>query len=163
MVWHARDDMEGFSVTAQPEEGGTSIAVTVDRRGMLALVSAVSFFPAVSTRDFTVVLLVVVVASCAAQFGNAAQAALFAETFPTHLRYTGSALSLTGANLVFAAPTPLLCAWLVDIGGVVAVAAYWAGVIVLAMITVALMPDGRSLEGGPLTFGQRRFAATTEV
>jgi len=148
---------------------GGKLADRVGRRQVLligsgvTLVSAVSFFPAVSTRDFTVVLLVVVVASCGAQFGNASQAALFAETFPTHLRYTGSALSLTGANLVFAAPTPLLCAWLVDIGGVVAVAAYWAAVIVLAMITVALMPDGRSLEGGPLTFGQRRFAATTEV
>ncbi|MGI5127843.1 MFS transporter [Pseudonocardia sp. CA-107938] len=148
---------------------GGKLADRVGRRQVLligsgvTLVSAGSFFPAVATRDFTVVLVVVVVASCGAQFGNAAQAALFAETFPTHLRYTGSALSLTGVNLVFAAPTPFLCAWLVDLGGVVAVAAYWVSVIVLAMITVARLPTGRSLEGRPLAFGQPRLGVTTEV
>jgi MFS family permease len=148
---------------------GGKLADRIGRRKVLligsgvTLVSAGSFFAAVATRDFTVVLLVVVVASCGAQFGNAAQAALFAEAFPTHLRYTGSALSLTGVNVVFAAPTPLLCAWLVGIGGVTAVAVYWAGVIVLAMITVARMPDGRSLEGQALTFGQRRPAITADV
>ncbi|QJY44514.1 MFS transporter [Pseudonocardia broussonetiae] len=141
---------------------GGRLADRIGRRTVLligsgvTLVSAVTFFPAVATGDFTAVLLAVVVASCGAQFGNAAQAALFAEAFPTHLRYTGSALGLTGVNVVFAAPTPFLCAWLVGLGGVAAVAAWWAGVIVLAMVTVALMPDGRSLEGLPLAFGRRR-------
>ena len=141
---------------------GGRLADRIGRRQVLligssvTLVSAGSFFPAVTTRDFTTVLLVVVIASCGAQFGNAAQAALFAEAFPTHLRYTGSALGLTGVNLVFAAPTPFLCAWLVGVGGVTAVAGYWIGVIILAMITVALLPDGRSLEGLPLAFARRR-------
>jgi hypothetical protein len=38
MVWHARDEMESLSVSAQPGEGGTSVAVHLDRRGTLALV-----------------------------------------------------------------------------------------------------------------------------
>lgn len=37
MVWHARDELEALSVTAQPEEGGTSIAVHLDRRGTMAV------------------------------------------------------------------------------------------------------------------------------
>jgi len=68
MVWHARDDMEGFSVTAQPEEGGTSIAVTVDRRGMLALVSAVSFIALVSVGPVSIGISQVL----APEFGAAA-------------------------------------------------------------------------------------------
>ncbi|HWD06129.1 MAG TPA: MFS transporter [Amycolatopsis sp.] len=141
---------------------GGKLADRIGRRQVLligsgvTLLSAVLFFPAVATTDFALVMLVVVVASAGAQFGNASQAALFAEAFPTHLRYTGSALSLTGVNVVFAAPTPFLCAWFVGIGGVAAVASYWAGVIVLAMINVALLSDGRSLEGQPLSFGKNR-------
>ena len=143
---------------------GGKLADRIGRRYVLligsgvCLLSAVLFFPAVATGDFALVMLVVVVASCGAQFGNAGQAALFAEAFPTHLRYTGSALCLTGTNIVFSAPTPLLCAWLVGIGGVTAVATYWAAVIVLAMVNLALMRDGRSLEGLPLTFGRKREA-----
>jgi MFS family permease len=141
---------------------GGRLADRIGRRQVLligsgvTLASALLFFPAVGTASFPMVLLVVVAASAGAQFGNAAQAALFAETFPTHLRYTGSALGLTGVNVVFAAPTPFLCAWLVGIGGVTAVTVYWAGVIVLAMVNVALLRDGRSLEGLPLVFGGRR-------
>ncbi|MFC5064813.1 MFS transporter [Actinomycetospora atypica] len=140
---------------------GGKLADRIGRRQVLllgsgvTLASAVVFFPAVATTSVAVVLLVVVAASAGAQFGNAAQAALFAEAFPTHLRYTGSALGLTGVNVVFAAPTPFLCAWLVGLGGVTAVTVYWAGVIVLAMINLALLGDGRSLEGLPLTFGRR--------
>lgn len=36
MVWHAREEWEALSVTAQPEEGGTSIAVRLDRRDTMA-------------------------------------------------------------------------------------------------------------------------------
>jgi hypothetical protein len=37
MVWHARDELEALSVTARSEEGGTSVAVHLDRRGTLAV------------------------------------------------------------------------------------------------------------------------------
>ena len=42
MVWHASDEGEPFSVTARPEEGGTSVAVRLDRRDTLASVQAVA-------------------------------------------------------------------------------------------------------------------------
>jgi hypothetical protein len=37
MVWHARDEIETFRITAQPVDGGTSVAVHIDRGGLLAL------------------------------------------------------------------------------------------------------------------------------
>jgi hypothetical protein len=42
MVWHASDEAEPFSVTAQPEEGGTSVAVRLDRRDTMASIQAVA-------------------------------------------------------------------------------------------------------------------------
>ena len=36
MVWHASNEGEPFSVTAQPEDGGTSVAVRLDRRDTMA-------------------------------------------------------------------------------------------------------------------------------
>jgi hypothetical protein len=36
MVWHAREEFESLSVTAQAEEGGTSVTVRLDRRDTLA-------------------------------------------------------------------------------------------------------------------------------
>ena len=38
MVWHGKDDMETFSVTAKPEAGGTAVAVQVDRRATMGVV-----------------------------------------------------------------------------------------------------------------------------
>jgi hypothetical protein len=38
MFWHAQDEMEVLSVTARPEEGGTSITVRFDRLGTFAVV-----------------------------------------------------------------------------------------------------------------------------
>jgi hypothetical protein len=38
MVWHAHNEMETLRITAQPEEGGTSVAVHVDRGGILAFI-----------------------------------------------------------------------------------------------------------------------------
>ncbi len=68
------------------------------------LVAALIFFRVVNTGNFPLTLAIVAFAQVSAQFGNAGFGALFAEAFPTHMRYTGSALSLTGANLIFAAP-----------------------------------------------------------
>ena len=36
MVWHARQEMEALSVTAQPEQGGTSVTVRVNRLDTMA-------------------------------------------------------------------------------------------------------------------------------
>jgi len=43
--------------------------------------------------------------------------AFLAEQFPTSARYTGSALAYTGANLLFAGPTPFVAAWVLQRSG----------------------------------------------
>lgn len=43
--------------------------------------------------------------------------AFFAEQFPTSSRYTGSALAYTGANLIFAGPTPFVATWIMQESG----------------------------------------------
>ena len=63
------------------------------------------------------------------------------EAFPTNVRYSGSALAYTGANLIAGGPMPVLAAWLVSAAngspwGVVALCAGW-NVLSLAMIFTA--------------------------
>jgi MFS family permease len=43
--------------------------------------------------------------------------AFFAEQFPTSSRYSGSALAYTGANLIFAGPTPFIATWVMQESG----------------------------------------------
>jgi uncharacterized protein (TIGR00369 family) len=42
MAWHDGGEMEALSVTARPEENGTSVSVVLDRRGTLVAVAGVS-------------------------------------------------------------------------------------------------------------------------
>ena len=124
------------------------------------LLAAFIFFPVVNLRSFPLALAVVAFALVSAQFGNAGQGALFAEAFPTHMRYTGSALALTGSNLIFAAPAPFLASWLMTIssGNTVSITIFWVVTIVAALINMLLMGDGKTLEGKPHRFGQHVLA-----
>ena len=56
MVWHARDEGEPFSVTARPAEGGTSVAVRLDRRDTMASVQVMALigFVGATTAGFVV-------------------------------------------------------------------------------------------------------------
>jgi MFS family permease len=120
------------------------------------LIAAVMFFAVVDLGSFPVTLLMVAFALVTAQFGNAGQGALFAEAFPTHMRYTGSALSLTGANLIFAAPAPFVASWLTGLSGgsTIAITIFWVVTIAAAIVNMLLMGDGRTLEGGRHRFGR---------
>ncbi|BCT75236.1 MFS transporter [Sinomonas cyclohexanicum] len=144
---------------------GGHIADRIGRRRVLfigsvvALVAGLAFFPAADTGNFPLVLTVVAVALTATQFGNAAQGALFAEAFPTRVRYTGSALALTGSTLLFAAPAPFIASWLTSLGfGTTPVIVFWAAVIVAALVNTYTMREGRTLEGGVQSFGTGRLA-----
>ncbi|MFE7705956.1 MFS transporter [Streptomyces sp. NPDC057486] len=120
------------------------------------LLAALVFFPLVDLGSFPIALVMVAFALMSAQFGNAGQGALFAEAFPTHMRYTGSALALTGANLIFAAPAPFLASWLTSLsnGSTVSITIFWVVTIVAALINMLLMGDYKTLEGSEHTFGR---------
>lgn len=42
MTWHDGGDLESLGITARPEEGGTTVSVTLDRRGTLGVVGMAS-------------------------------------------------------------------------------------------------------------------------
>jgi hypothetical protein len=72
----------------------------------------------------------------------------FAEAFPTNVRYSGSALAYTGANLIAGGPMPVLAVWLVSLAngspwGVVALCVAW-NLLSLAMILTA--PETRGID-----------------
>lgn len=123
------------------------------------LIAAAIFFPVVDTGSFPIALLMVAFALVSAQFGNAGQGALFAEAFPTHMRYTGSALALTGSNLVFAAPAPFVASWLTTLsdGSTTSITVFWVVVIVAAIVNMLAMSDYTTLEGEPHRFGRHGF------
>ncbi|WP_165974442.1 MFS transporter [Nonomuraea deserti] len=130
------------------------------------LAGAFVFFAVADTANFWLILAVVSIALSFAQIGNAAIAALFAEAFPTHHRYTGSALSTTGSTLVFSAPAPFVAAWLtqsVTPGSTVLVTVIWIVIIVAALVNLALMKEGPSLEGDRQYFGRRIPADAAEL
>ncbi len=127
--------------------------------GAVTLVCAVLFFPIINLNSFPLALLIVSVALCGAMFGNAAQGALFAEAFPTKVRYTGSALSLTGASLVFSAPIPFVASWLLSIGqGTIPITIFWAVTIAVALVNLYWMREGKTLEGKTQSFGTGRLS-----
>jgi hypothetical protein len=48
------------------------------------------------------------------QLQSGIQPVAFAEAFPTQVRYSGSALAYTGANLVIGGPMPMIAVWLMS-------------------------------------------------
>jgi MFS family permease len=60
--------------------------------------------------------------------------AFFAEQFPTSSRYSGSALAYTGANLIFAGPTPFIATWVMQESGG---DTYWLTAICVTLIAIS--------------------------
>ncbi|GAA2955410.1 hypothetical protein [Glutamicibacter sp. BW77] len=77
------------------------------------------------------------------QFSAGTQAAFFAESLPTSMRYTGSALGKTFGGLIFGAPIPFLAAWIFQNteNGTVALTAIALSIVVLSMIATMTLPE----------------------
>jgi MFS family permease len=60
--------------------------------------------------------------------------AFFAEQFPTSSRYSGSALAYTGANLIFAGPTPFVATWVMQESGG---DTFWLTAICMALVVIS--------------------------
>ncbi|CVI62583.1 MFS transporter (plasmid) [Agrobacterium leguminum] len=78
---------------------------------------ALVYFPVISTGNTLLIFIAMALFAGSIQAQSGILPAFFAEHFPTAVRYAGSAASYTGANLVFAAPTPLVAAWLMQKSG----------------------------------------------
>jgi MFS family permease len=62
--------------------------------------------------------------------------AFFAEQFPTSTRYTGSALAYTGANLLFAGPTPFVATWIMQQSSG---STFWLTVICVVLVAISFV------------------------
>ena len=80
------------------------------------------------------------------QFLSGAQPAMFAEQFPTEVRFSGAAMSHTFANLIFSAPAPFIAAALAAVGGTTLVLVFTLVVIIGSAYAVSTMQEGRHLE-----------------
>lgn len=126
---------------------GGLLSDRIGRRRALAIGSIATlvilfiYFPLLDTRSFPIMLAAMGAFLGFTQFQSGIQPVAFAEAFPTNVRYSGSALAYTGANLIAGGPMPVLAAWLVSAAngspwGVVALCAGW-NILSLAMILTA--------------------------
>lgn len=115
---------------------------------LIMLAASVFYFDAIATGDIVVIILAM------ATFGGCIQAqsgilpAYFAEQFPTSVRYTGSALSYTGANLIFAGPTPFVAAWIAEKSGgsTFGLTAFCVTLVLVSLSALLMSPETRGTD-----------------
>jgi len=98
--------------------GGGALSDRIGRKPVmlmsciLGLVMAFAYFPMLNTANIWIIFLAMTLFLGVLQIQSGVQPAYFSEPFPTNVRYSGSALAYTGANLVAGGPTPFIAAWL---------------------------------------------------
>lgn len=128
---------------------GGMLSDRIGRRKALAIGSTATlalllvYFPLLDTRSFAPMLVAMGCLLGFTQYQSGIQPVVFAEAFPTNVRYSGSALAYTGANLVAAGPLPVLAVWLFAIchgspWGIVAVCVAYN---VISLIAIATAPE----------------------
>src|ERR1041384_3323176 len=125
---------------------GGMLSDRIGRRKALAIGSIATlrmlfvYFPMLDSKSFAVMLVAIGLFLGFTQFQSGIQPVAFAEAFPTNVRYSGSALAYTGANLVAGSPLPALAVWLLSLGGgspwgVVAVCVAFNVISLIAIVT----------------------------
>ncbi|WP_409261591.1 MFS transporter [Pseudomonas putida] len=103
--------------------GGGYLSDRWGRKKALALGSCMTllilfvYFPILNTQNATAIMAVMGLFLGFTQFQSGIQPVAFAEAFPTQVRYSGSALAYTGANLVIGGPMPMIAVWLMSQSG----------------------------------------------
>jgi len=114
----------------------------------LTLMAALAYFPLLNTGQWPWIALAIVCFVCSMQIQSGVQPAMFAEPFPTSMRYTGSAIAYTGANLVAAGPAPFVASWLQGLGQgqTWPITLYLVGVITISALGTISSPETRGLD-----------------
>jgi MFS family permease len=112
------------------------------------LVMLFLYFRILDTRNFLPMLAAMGAFLGFTQFQSGIQPVAFAEAFPTRVRYSGSALAYTGANLVAGSPMPVLAVWLLSIcdGSPWGVIAVCVAFNVLSLIAIVTAPETRGID-----------------
>jgi MFS family permease len=125
---------------------GGMLSDKIGRRKALAIGSTATlvmlffYFQILDTKSFLPMLAAMGFFLGFTQFQSGIQPVAFAEAFPTNVRYSGSALAYTGANLVAGGPMPVLAVWLFALcngspWGVVAVCVAFNVISLIAILT----------------------------
>lgn len=103
---------------------------------IMCVIGALAYFPLLNTKVFGLMLFGSILLLGFQYFAFGVLAALFAEPFPTHVRYSGHAASYTLTNLVGGAPTPFVAALLLQTTG-----STWSivGLLLAAYLVTLLM------------------------
>lgn len=100
---------------------GGMLSDMIGRKKALAIGSTATllilfvYFQILGTKDFWPMMAIMGLFLGFTQFQSGIQPVWFAEAFPTNVRYSGSALAYTGANLLTGGPMPILAVYLVSV------------------------------------------------
>ncbi|WP_171041468.1 MFS transporter [Sinomonas susongensis] len=114
--------------------------------GLVGSFVGIGLFFTVASSNVVITGLIVTLVLCSIQFLGGAQPALFAEQFPTEVRFSGSAMSYTLANLIFSAPGPFIATALSAVGGTKLVMLFAFLVTIASVVAVWKSKDGRRLD-----------------
>ncbi|WP_035461970.1 MFS transporter [Alicyclobacillus macrosporangiidus] len=111
---------------------------------VLVLLYAYPYFWLVNTGVAALAFIAIVISLIPHDFLYGPQAALIAENFPSHLRYSGASLGYQLASVIAGGPAPLIATWLMHkYGSSSAISAYIIFNAVVTLIALAFL-KGRS-------------------
>ncbi|MEV7391558.1 MULTISPECIES: MFS transporter [unclassified Streptomyces] len=113
----------------------------------ITLVGVLVYFPLLNTRSWPLMLLAMMVTLVADYIEFGVLAALFAEPYPTELRYSGHASAYTFTNLLGGSPTPFVAALLLDwTGSPWSIAGLLAAAYVLSLVLIVRTPETKDVD-----------------
>lgn len=106
-------------------------------------IAAATMFPIMNSMNYPASVAIIALALCGIQITAGTQAAFFSESLPTRMRYTGSALGMTLAGLIFGAPIPFIAAWIFQNteNGTLALTAIGLSLVVISFIATLTLPE----------------------
>jgi MFS family permease len=135
---------------------GGMLSDRIGRKKALALGSCLTlvflfvYFPLLDTKNVWIIAAAMGFLLGFTQYQSGIQPVYFAEAFPTNVRYSGSALAYTAANLVAGATLPATAVWLLRTfegspWSVVGIVVFWNG-LSLAMVLIGRETRGINLD-----------------
>ncbi|HEX4647302.1 MAG TPA: MFS transporter [Steroidobacteraceae bacterium] len=117
---------------------------------VVTLVFGYIYFGLLGTGSHSLIFLAIVLSLIPHDMLYGPQAALIAESFKGHVRYSGASLGYQLSSVIAGGPAPLVAAWLFSTyHSPYAIAAYIAACAVITLIATSLMTDytGKDIEG----------------
>ena len=111
----------------------------------VTLVCCLIYFPILNQHSIGMTMAIMGAFLGFTQFQSGIQPVWFAESFPTEARYTGSALSYSGANLLTGGPMPIVAVALLETfhGSPWAIVAVCGSLNLLSFIMIAISRETR--------------------